>query len=559
MSKMTGAQAVVEAFSREGVEVVFGLPGGQCLPLFDALYDAKFKVVLVRHEQGAVHMAEGYTRACGKPGAVIVTSGPGATNTVTGIADAYMDSIPMVVLTGQVKTHLIGNDAFQEADITGITRPITKYNYLVKDIKDLPRVIKEAFYIATHGRPGPVLIDFPSDISLAEIDFEYPDSVNIRGFKPTIVGHPGQIKRAAKLIMESKRPVLYIGGGVVSAGASKELIDLAEKTNIPCTTTLMGIGAFPGAHRLALGMLGMHGTVYANKAIFESDLVIAVGARFDDRVTGDLTKFAPKAKIVHIDIDPSGIAKSILVDVPIVGDAKNILQELIKSVGPADTVEWIAQVERWKAESPLRFQEDGELRPQYVIRRLCQILGQDAIVATDVGQHQMWTTQYYTVGGPNQFISSGGLGTMGFGFPAAIGAQFACPNKTVVCISGDGSFQMNLQELSTAVIHKLPVKIAILNNQYLGMVRQWQEFFYKRRYSHTIMTGNPDFVAVAKAYQAAGIHVGKKSEVDDAIRWSQTITDRPCVMEFAVTREENVFPMIPAGKSVEQLMDNGIG
>lgn len=556
MSKMSGAQAVVEAFTRENVEFVFGLPGGACLPLYDALYDAKFKVILVRHEQGAVHMAEGYARSTGKPGVVVVTSGPGATNTVTGIADAYMDSIPLVIITGQVKSFLIGNDAFQEADVTGITRPITKHNYLVKDVKDLPRVLREAFYIATHGRPGPVLIDFPSDVSLAQLDFEYPETVQIRGFKPTVNGHPGQIKKAAKLIEESKRPVVYTGGGVIISGAAKELIEFVEKTKAPCTNTLMGLGGVPGTHPQFMGMLGMHGTVYANHAVHECDLLIAIGARFDDRVTGDLKKFAPHAKIIHMDVDPSAISKNVKVDVPIVGDVKQILQELNKIVIPADTKEWLELVEKWKKESPLRYKDDGkELRPQYAIQKLCDILGSDAIVSTDVGQHQMWAAQYYRVDGPNQFLTSGGLGTMGYGFPAAIGAQFAFPKKTVVCISGDGSIQMNIQEMATASLHQLPVKIAIINNNYLGMVRQWQEAFYNHRYSSSTMSGNPDFVKLAEAYGGAGRRVDKKEDVEKAIEWSRTITDRPCILDFVVKEEENVFPMIPSGKSFEEIMD----
>ncbi len=556
MAKITGAQAVVEAFSKEGVEFVFGLPGGACLPLFDALYDAKFKVVLVRHEQGAVHMAEGYARATGRPGVVVVTSGPGATNTVTGIADAYMDSIPLVVVTGQVKSYLIGNDAFQEADVTGITRPITKHNYLVKDIQDLPRVLKEAFYIATHGRPGPVLIDFPSDVSLMTFDFEYPETVSIRGFKPTVQGHPGQIKKAAKLIAESKKPVVYTGGGVIIAGASKELVAFVEKIKAPCTNTLMGLGGVPGTHPLFMGMLGMHGTVYANRAVHESDLLIAIGARFDDRVTGDLKKFAPHAKIIHMDVDPSAISKNVKVDVPIVGDVKQILQELNKLVSPADTKEWLASIEQWKKESPLRYSDEGDsIRPQYAIQKLCEILGSDAIVTTDVGQHQMWAAQYYKLNGPNQFLTSGGLGTMGYGFPAAIGAQFAFPKKTVVCITGDGSIQMNIQEMATAVVNKLPVKIAIINNNYLGMVRQWQEAFYHHRYSSTEMSGNPDFVKLAEAYGGTGRRVTKKDEVEKAVSWSKTITDRPCVLDFIVKEEENVYPMIPAGRSFEEIMD----
>ncbi len=556
MAEMTGAKAVVEAFSKEGVEYVFGLPGGACLPLYDALYDAKFKVILVRHEQGAVHMAEGYARATGKPGVVVVTSGPGATNTVTGIADAYMDSIPLVVVTGQVKSFLIGNDAFQEADVTGITRPITKHNYLVKNVLDLPRVLKEAFWLASHGRPGPVLVDFPSDVSLAKFDFHYPETVNIRGFKPVLQGHPGQIKKAAKLIAESKRPVVYTGGGVIISGASKELIEFVEKTKAPCTNTLMGLGGVPGTHPQFMGMLGMHGTVYANRAVHESDLLIAVGARFDDRVTGDLTKFAPKAKVIHMDVDPSAISKNIKVDVPIVGDVKQILAELNKIVKPVDTAAWFAEIEQWKKESPLRYKDDDkEIRPQYAIQKLCEILGGDAIVTTDVGQHQMWAAQYYKLNGPNQFLTSGGLGTMGYGFPAAIGAQFAFPKKTVVCISGDGSIQMNIQEMATAVVNKLPVKIAIINNNYLGMVRQWQEAFYNHRYSSSEMSGNPDFVKLAEAYGGCGQRVVKKEDVEKAIHWSKTITDRPCVLDFIVREEENVFPMIPSGKSFEEIMD----
>ncbi|OIO36214.1 MAG: acetolactate synthase, large subunit, biosynthetic type [Candidatus Omnitrophica bacterium CG1_02_46_14] len=556
MAKITGAQAVVGAFTQEGVEYVFGLPGGACLPLFDALYDAKFKMILVRHEQGAVHMAEGYARATGKPGVVVVTSGPGATNTVTGIADAYMDSIPLVVVTGQVKSFLIGNDAFQEADVTGITRPITKHNYLVKDVNELPRILKEAFYIATHGRPGPVLIDFPSDVSLMTLDFQYPKEVNIRGFKPTFQGHHGQIKKAAKLIEASKRPVIYTGGGVIISGASKELIEFVEKTQAPCTNTLMGLGGVPGLHPLFMGMLGMHGTVYANHAVDECDLLMAIGARFDDRVTGDIKKFAPHAKVIHMDVDPSAISKNVKVDVPIVGDIKQILQELNKIIGPVDTKEWLGMIEKWKKESPLRYKDDGDfIRPQFAIQKLCEILGSGAIVATDVGQHQMWAAQYYQVDGPNQFLTSGGLGTMGYGFPAAIGAQFAFPKKTVVCITGDGSFQMNIQEMATAVLHKLPIKIAIMNNNYLGMVRQWQETFYNHRYSSSVLVGNPDFVKLAEAYGGTGIHVKKREEVEKAIEWSKTIQDRPCVLDFMVRGQENVYPMIPAGRSFGEIVD----
>jgi len=550
---MKGSQILLESLKREGVEVMFGYPGGQVLPIFDSLYDSDIKFILTRHEQGAAHAADGYARATGKVGVCLATSGPGATNLVTGIANAYMDSIPMVAITGQVKTFLIGNDAFQEADVTGITRPITKHNYLVKDIRDLARIIREAFYIASTGRPGPVLVDIPSDIQLMDTEFLWPKDLDIRSYKPTLFGHPGQIKKAAKLIAGSKKPIVYAGGGVITAGAHKELKMLAEKINAPLTWTLMGIGGFPATHELSLGMLGMHGTAYANHAVMESDLIIAVGARFDDRVTGRLDAFAPGAKIIHIDIDPSSISKNIAAHIPIVGDAKHILIELLKEIKKVpDTRDWLKTIEAWKKKYPLFYKDDNSLKPQYVVEQIYEVTEGDAIITTEVGQNQMWAAQWYKYTLPRTFISSGGLGTMGFGLPAAMGVKAGCPDKTVFDIAGDGSIQMNIQELMTCVANKINVKVAILNNGYLGMVRQWQELFYKRRYSQVAIT-SPDFVKLAESYGCLGIRVTKKEEVrpalEDAINADNTV-----LIDFQVDPEENVFPMVPAGQAINQII-----
>lgn len=552
--KKTGAQILIESFVKEKVEVVFGLPGGQILPTFDALYSAPFRFILTRHEQGAAHMADGYARATGRPGVCIVTSGPGATNLVTGLATANMDSIPMIAITGQVPTNLIGNDAFQEADITGITRPVTKHNFLVKNVNDLARTIKEAFYIATSGRPGPVLIDFPADVQRAETEFVYPSQVDMRSYRPTYKGHTGQIKKAADMINQAERPVLYIGGGVITSSAHGEILKMAEKAQLPVMWTLMGIGAFPSAHDLALGMVGMHGTHSANHATQKSDLIIAVGARFDDRVTGRVDKFAPGAKVIHIDIDPTSISKSIMVDVPIVGDAKEILAELSKLVNKkAKMTAWHKQIESWKTDFPLTYKKDDQLHPQYVIEQIDEVTKGKAIITTEVGQNQMWATQFFKYKRPRQFISSGGLGTMGFGLPAAIGAKLACPKEIVFDIAGDGSIQMNIQELATAVHNKIPVKVAILNNGYLGMVRQWQQMFYGKRYSGTVLDGNPDFVKLAEAYGAVGIRVTKKSEVKSAIQKAVKI-NKPVILDFRVVPEENVFPFVPAGKALDEIL-----
>lgn len=550
---MTGAQILIECLKREGVKIIFGYPGGAVLPIFDKLYDADIKFILVRHEQGAAHAADGYARATGKVGVCLATSGPGATNLVTGIATAYMDSIPMVAITGQVKTHLIGNDAFQEADITGVTRPITKHNFLVKDVNELARIVREAFYIASTGRPGPVLIDIPSDIQLQDTEFIWPEEVKIRGYNPTYFGHPGQIKKAAKLISQARKPLIYAGGGVITSGAHKELKELAEKFNIPVTMTMMGLGGFPGTHPLSLGMLGMHGTAYANHATMESDLIIAVGARFDDRVTGRLDAFAPYAKVIHIDIDPASISKNVKVDIPIVGDAKNILGQLLEEIKKApDTSEWLKTIEAWRKEYPLRYKDDGKIKPQYVIEQLYEVTKGEAIITTEVGQNQMWACQWYKYLHPRSYISSGGLGTMGFGFPAAIGAKFGCPDKTVIDIAGDGSIQMNIQELGTAVCNKINVKVMILNNGYLGMVRQWQELFYKKRYSYVSITA-PDFVKLTESYGAVGIRVTKKEEVRPAIEKALSI-DNTVFVDFQIEPEENVYPMVPAGKAINEII-----
>ncbi|MFA6216535.1 MAG: biosynthetic-type acetolactate synthase large subunit [Candidatus Omnitrophota bacterium] len=551
---MIGAQILIECLKREGVEVMFGYPGGQVLPIFDKLYDADIKFILTRHEQGAVHAADGYARATGKTGVCLATSGPGATNLITGIANAYMDSIPLVAITGQVKSFLIGNDAFQEADVTGITRPITKHNYLVKDVLDLARIVREAFYIASTGRPGPVVIDIPSDIQMQDSVFVWPEVVDLRSYKPTYFGHPGQIKKAAQLISQAKKPLIYAGGGIISSGAHLVLRALAEKIKAPVTWTLMGIGGFPATHKLSLGMLGMHGTAYANHAVMDSDLIIAVGARFDDRVTGRTDTFAPHAKIIHIDIDPSSISKNIRVDVPIVGDAKNILGEIVEQLKKLpDTTEWLKSIEALKKKFPLRYKDDGKLKPQYVVEQIYAVTKGDAIITTEVGQNQMWAAQWYKYDHPRTFVSSGGLGTMGFGFPAAMGAKMGNPERTVIDIAGDGSIQMNIQELATCVYNKINVKVAILNNGYLGMVRQWQELFYKRRYSHVCIS-SPDFVKLAESYGAVGIRVTKKEDVRKAIEKAISI-DNTVFIDFVVEPEENVFPMVPAGEAINRMIE----
>ena len=550
---MKGAQILIESLKRQGVQVMFGYPGGAVLPIFDQLYEAPIKFILTRHEQAAAHAADGYARATGKVGVCIATSGPGATNLITGIATSFMDSVPVVAITGQVKTHLIGNDAFQEADITGISRPVTKHNYLVRDVKDLTQIVREAFHIASTGRPGPILIDIPVDVQTQEAEFVWPEEVEIRGYKPTYFGHPGQIKKAARLIAKSKKPLIYAGGGVIISGASAELKTLAERLNAPVTLTLLGLGGFSGTHPLCLGMLGMHGTAFANYAIMNADLVIAVGARFDDRVTGRLDAFAPHAKIIHIDIDPSSISKNVKVDVPIVGDAKHILTQLLEELNKVpDAKEWLVAIDEWKKKHPLFYKEGTKIKPQYVIEQIYEATKGEAIIATEVGQNQMWAAQWYKYNKPRRFLSSGGLGTMGYGFPAAIGAKVGNPKLPVFDIAGDGSIQMNIQELATAVTQKIYVKVAILNNGYLGMVRQWQELFYKRRYSYTQLC-NPDFVRLAQSYGAEGLRATRKQEVRPAIERALSI-DNIVFIDFQVEPEENVFPMVPAGEAIDRMI-----
>lgn len=575
MSKLTGAEILIESLKKEGVKDLFGYQGGAVIPIFDVLYtEEEIDFYLVRHEQAAAHAADGYARSTGKVGVCIATSGPGATNLVTGIATAYMDSIPMVAFTGQVPTSMIGNDAFQEADIVGITRPITKHNYLVKDTKDLARTVKEAFHIARSGRPGPVLIDLPKNVTTGEAEFKYPEEVDILGYNPTYSGHSGQIAKAAKMILKAKRPVIYAGGGVIASDASEELTKLVETTGIPITTTLLCLGGFPTDHPLSLGMLGMHGTKYANLSITESDLIIAIGARFDDRITGKLDEFAPQAKVIHIDIDPTSISKNIKVDIPIVGDVKEVLIRLNKLVKKCEISPWISKIQRWKKEFPLRYKrEEGSLKPQYVVEKIWEVArDKKAIISTEVGQNQMWAAQFYKYSKPRTFLSSGGLGTMGYGFPAAIGAQVGNKDAVVFDIAGDGSIQMNIQELATAVCYELPVKIAILNNTYLGMVRQWQELFFNRNYAATCLARNkscpkvcnhptdkcpslvPDFMKVAEAYKAKGIRVKEERDVQPALHEALSC-DGPVVMDFLVCKEENVFPMVPAGASLTQMIE----
>jgi acetolactate synthase-1/2/3 large subunit len=554
--RMPGARALIRSLEKEGVTTIFGYPGGQILPTYDELYDSDIRHILVRHEQAAAHAADGYARATGRVGVCLATSGPGATNLVTGIATAYMDSVPMVAITGQVPTSLIGNDAFQEADITGISIPITKHNYLIKDVKQLPGTIKEAFFIASTGRPGPVLVDIPKDVQANPIDFSYPDEIQMQNYKPTYSGHPLQIKKASALIEKAERPVIIVGGGAIAAGASDEVKQLAEAIMAPVTSTLMGKGAFPEDHPLSVGMLGMHGTRYANYAIIDSDVIVAVGVRFSDRVTGKIQSFAPNAKIIHIDIDPAELGKNVTADVPIVGDARSILKKLIATlkIKLPKTAEWNHKINLWKKEYPLDYEKEcTELKPQCIIESINDLV-KDGIFVTEVGQHQMWAAHYIRCKRPRTFLSSGGLGTMGYGFPAAIGAKVGCPDKDVWDIAGDGSIQMNIQELATVVESDIPVRVAIMNNGYLGMVRQWQELFYNRRYSYTNMTGQPNFVKVAEAYGAEGIEVTRMGDVKDAIL-SAAKSDKTVFLDFKVAREENVFPMVPAGASINEFVE----
>ncbi len=550
----TGAKILIESLQREGVEIIFGYPGGVVLPIYDEFYNSSLQHILVRHEQAAAHAADGYARASGRVGVCLATSGPGACNLVTGIATAYMDSVPMVALTGQVPTNLLGNDAFQESDITGITMPITKHNYLVKDTADLGRVVKEAFYIAGTGRPGPVLIDIPKDVSTKAIKEPLvPEKVTLRGYNPTYRGHKRQIEKALQLIAAAERPVIYAGGGVIASNASAELVDFATQLGIPIATTLMGLGCIPGDHPLNLGMLGMHGTEYANFAITESDVLFSIGVRFDDRVTGKTDTFAPHAKIIHIDIDPAEIGKNKRVDVPVVGDVKAVLQDMLsmlKKNGLTDA--WLKKIKHWKQHHPLKCPDDGRLHPQFVVRQMSELLGGDAIIVSEVGQNQMWTAQHYCFKNPRTWITSGGLGTMGYGLPAAMGAHFARPDLPVFDVAGDGSIQMNIQEFGTISHNKIPVKIAILNNRFLGMVRQWQELFYDRRYSFTELPP-VEFVKIANAYGIEGMKVESADDVMPALR-AALDCDGPFVMDFRIEREENVFPMVPAGAAINEMI-----
>jgi acetolactate synthase-1/2/3 large subunit len=558
--KLTGAQILIEVLKEEGVDTVFGIIGGAAIDIFDELAKSDITHIMVRHEQGAVHAADGYARAKRAAGVCIVTSGPGATNTISGIASAFMDSIPMVVFTAQVPTHLIGNDAFQEVDIVGITRPCTKHNYLVNGVKDLARTVKEAFYIAQSGRPGPVLVDIPKDIIQGKTDYEKPPAPSLKSYNPTYKPNKKQLIKALKFIKEARKPIIFAGGGVILSGASKELTEFARRLNIPVTASLMGLGAFPGTDALWLGMLGMHGTYQANMSVSSCDLLIGVGVRFDDRVTGKIDTFAPHAKIIHIDIDPTSIRKNIPVTVPIVGDCGIALTELKKLMDeealPTDAQQnksWLDQIEEWKSAIPLAYEQRDIIKPQYVVQKLYELTKGEAIITTEVGQNQMWAAQYYQFDQPNSFITSGGLGCMGFGFPAAIGAQMACPDRIVVDIAGDGSIQMNIQELATAVQYNLPVKVVILNNRYLGMVRQWQELFYERRYAATDIEVAPDFVKLAEAYGAVGLKATRPEEVESVLREGLS-SPKTVIMDFWVDREECVYPMVPAGAPITEML-----
>lgn len=561
MSK-TGAEVLVDCLKKQDVKVIFGYPGGVLLGIYDTLFDADILHVLPRHEQGGVHAADGYARATGKVGVCFGTSGPGATNLVTGIANAYMDSVPLVAFTGQVPTALIGGDAFQEADIIGITRPIVKHSYLLQDVDDLPKIINEAFYIAKTGRPGPVVIDLPKDVVGDKIKTKRPDKIDLPGYHPTYAGHPLQIKKLLKDLSEAKQPVIYAGGGVILSGATEELVKLSEKLHLPVVTSFLGLGGFPGTHENSVGWLGMHGNYASNMAITEADFIIAIGTRFSDRSTGRIDGFAPNAKIAHIDIDPASISKNVKIDIPIVGDCKTVLNqafEYIDSYNWAKSEEnrkkWIQKIKAWNSEHPFSYKKsDTVIKPQYVVEEIYRITKGDAIIATEVGQNQMWAGQFYKFKHPRQFISSGGLGTMGFGFPAAIGAKLGRPDKEVFDIAGDGSFLMNMQELCTAVQYRVGVKIAILNNKFLGMIRQWQHLFYNKRYSYSCLECQPDFIKLADAYGCMGFKAEKPSEVAEIIHESLKIKDKPVIMDFRIDREENVYPMVPAGAALNEMI-----
>jgi acetolactate synthase-1/2/3 large subunit len=561
--ELTGAEIFVRCLAEEGVEHVFGYPGGAVLPIYDALYQQdKVQHILVRHEQAATHAADGYARATGRPGVVLVTSGPGATNAVTGIATAYMDSIPMVAFTGQVPTAMIGNDAFQEVDSVGITRPCVKHNFLVKDVRDLAETIKKAFYVATTGRPGPVVVDIPKDVTVHKAEFKYPRRISMRSYNPVTKGHPRQIRKALDLMLSAKRPMMYTGGGVVLSGGSKPLTELTRLLGYPITNTLMGLGAYPGTDRQFLGMLGMHGTYEANMAMHNCDVLIAIGARFDDRVVGNVEKFCPTASVVHIDIDPASISKTVKVDVPIVGPVDQVLREMLKSLkesgarpDAAAMKAWWKQIEEWRAMDCLKYDRDSELiKPQHVVESLYKVTGGKAFVTSDVGQHQMFAAQFYKFDKPNRWINSGGLGTMGFGFPAAMGVQFAHPGETVACITGEGSIQMCIQELSTCRQYALPLKIINLNNGYLGMVRQWQEFFYQGRYAMSYMESLPDFVKLAESYGHVGMQITRPEDVEAALKEAMAMKDRLVFMDFLIDKTENVYPMVPAGAGQNEMI-----
>lgn len=557
--KLKGAEVLLRCLKEEGVEVIFGYPGGSVLPIYDALYSSDIRHILVRHEQGAAHAADAYARVSGKVGVCLATSGPGATNLVTGIATAYMDSVPMVALTGQVATSLIGRDAFQEADITGITLPITKHNYLVKRSEDLVRIVKEAFHIARSNRPGPVVVDLPKDIMAGEMEFNgYPEEIKLKGYRVVRNCNMGQVLLAVEAIQQAERPVIYAGGGVISADGAELLYELAIKMKIPVATTLMGVGCFPETHYLSLGMLGMHGTRYANYAVSEADLIIAIGVRFDDRVTGKISSFAPHARVIHIDIDAAEIGKNYGVDIPIVGNVKQVLEEMVPRLQPREKyTEWHRTIDRWKEEFPLTYfesREEGRIKPQYVVEQIYYATQGNAIITTEVGQNQMWAAQFYKFTKPRTFITSGGLGTMGFGLPAAIGAKVARPEMPVIDIAGDGSIQMNIQELCTAVEQRLPLVICVLNNHFLGMVRQWQELFHSGRYSYTDISVQPDFVKLAESYGAVGIRVKDPQEVAPTLKEALAVTDRPVLIDFWVEREANVFPMVPPGESLYNML-----